>query len=209
MSKWAEKQAVGLGGSAGTGKDAVFQILDRLGAYTIDSDEIANRVILRGAPGYQPIVKSFGGRILDQTGQIDRSRLYHIVLSNRQARDNLQAIIDPLINQALITLIEQTKQSVVVVKATNLNKFGLLELCDRVWVTTAPEEVQVANLARKNNWSEEHARQYIQKLPQVDVQLAHADFVLYNKGSRGALLKQVTEVWQGLEIGRASCRERV
>ena len=66
-------------------------------------------------------------------------------------------------------------------------------------MTTAPEDVQVANLVWKNGWSEERARDYIQEEPQVDVQLAHADIVLYNKGSRGALWRQVTEALR--EIG--------
>jgi len=193
VNKWAGKQVVGLGGSAGTGKDAVFRMLERLGAYTIDSDEIANRVILKNAPGYQPIVECFGEKVLDQTGQVDRSRLYNIVRADRQARDTLQSIIDPLIKQATISLIQQARRSLVVIKATNLSRFGLLELCDHVWVTTAPEEVQVASLAWKNGWSDEQARQYIQKQPRVDVQLAHADLVLYNRGSRGALWRQVAD----------------
>ena len=201
MKKWAGKLVVGLGGSAGTGKDDVQTMLERLGAFTIDADEIANRVILKSAPGYQPIVESFGEKILDQDGQIDRSRLYQFVRSDRLARDKLQSIIDPLIKQATVSLLQRAKQSVVLINATNLSRFGLLELCDRVWVITAPDEVQVSNLIRKKGWSAEQAQEYIQKQPQVDVQLAHADIVLYNKGSRGVLWKQVTEAWGKLGGG--------
>ena len=118
----AGKQVVGLGGSAGTGKDAVLQMLKSMGAYTIDSEEIANRVILKGAPGYQPIVESFGDRVLDHSGQMDRARLYSIVLTDRQAKNTLQSIIDPLILQAVIGLIKQSKRSMAVIKATNLSR---------------------------------------------------------------------------------------
>ena len=100
MSKWSGKQVVGLGGSMGTGKDAVLQMLASMGAYTIDSDEIANRVIQKGAPGYQPILESFGESVLDKTGQMDQARLYSIVRTDRRARNTLQSIIDPLILQA-------------------------------------------------------------------------------------------------------------
>ncbi len=201
MKKWAGKLVVGLGGSAGTGKDDVQKMLERLGAFTIDADEIANRVILKGAPGYQPIVENFGEKILDQDGQIDRSRLYQFVRLDRLARDKLQSIIDPLIKQATVSLLQRAKQSVVLIKATNLSRFGLLELCDQVWVITAPEEVQVSNLIRKKGWSAEQARGYIQKQPEVDVQLAHADVVLYNRGSRSALWDQVIEAWGRLGKG--------
>ncbi len=195
VKKWAGKLVVGLGGSAGTGKDDVKKMLERLGALTVDADEIANRVILKGAPGYRPVLETFGGKILAQDGQVDQSRLYQLVRSDRLARDKLQSIIDPLIKQATASLVQRARQSVVIVKATNLSRFGLLELCDHVWIITAPDEVQVSNLVRKKGWSVERARGYIHRQPEVDVQLAHADIVLYNKGSRGNLWKQVTQAW--------------
>ena len=90
MSEWSEKkQVIGLGGSAGTGKDAVMQMLKSMGVYTIDSDEIANRIILKGAPGCQPILESFGDKVLDQTGQMDRDKIYSIVRTDRHASDTL------------------------------------------------------------------------------------------------------------------------
>ena len=198
VNKWTGKQVIGLGGGVGTGKDIVLQMLEVLGAYTLDVDEIENRVLLKGAPGYQPVLESFGEEILNQTGQVDRARLYQIVRTDRQARDTLQSIIDPLIKQTVIRLIEQARSSVVVVKATNLSRFGLLDLCDHIWATTAPEEVQVANLVWKNGWSEAQAWNYIQNQPQAAAQLAHADLILNNRGSRGALWWQVTEAWRGM-----------
>ena len=184
-----------MGGGAGTGKDDVQKMLEGFGAFTVDSDEIESRVIRKGAPGYQPVVESFGKGILDQSGQIDQSRLYQIVRSDRQASDKLQSIIDPLIKQATVILLQRAKQPVVFIRATDLSRFDLLELCDYVWITTAPEEVRVSNLALKKGWSAEQARTYIQGQPDVDAQLARADVVLYNQGSHDALRKQVTEAW--------------
>ncbi len=186
MSVWAEY--------AGTGKDDVQKMLESLGAFTIDADKIANRVILSGAPGYQPVVERFGKGILGPLGQIDRPKLYQIVGSNRQARDKFQSIIDPLVQQATISLIQHAKQSMIFIRANDLSRFGLLELCDRVWVTTASEEVWVSNLIKENGWSDERARAYMQSQP-VDTQLAYANVVLDNQGSREALWDQVTQAW--------------
>ena len=195
MNKWSGKFVVGLGGGAGTGKDDVQKMLGRLGAFTIDSDEIESRVILKGAPGHQPVVEYFGEDILDQTGQIDRLKLDQIVRSDRQARDKLQSIVDPLIKQATVILLQRAKQSVVFILATDLSRFDLLELCDYVWVITAPEEVRVSNLVLKKGWSAEQARTYVQGQLEGDVQLVHADVVLNNQGSLDALLEQVIEAW--------------
>jgi dephospho-CoA kinase len=174
-------------------------MLASMGIFTIDADDLANRIILKGAPGYQQIVDRFGEQILDQAGQVDRSKLYQAVRADRQARDSLRSIIEPLVKQITAIKIQQVEGSVVVVKATNLNEFGLLDLCDHVWVTTAIEEVQVANLILEHGWTEERALQYIQKQPHVDAQLAHADLVLYNRGSRGALWDQVAQALRGIK----------
>ncbi len=81
----------------------------------------------------------------------------------------------------------------------SLGEFGLHTLCDRVWVVSATEEVQVDNLARKFGWSDLQARQYIQRHLRVDTQLAHAHVILYNTGSRGALWRQIVQALQELE----------
>ena len=198
MSKWAEKQVVGLGGNAGTGKDAVLQMLVSIGAYTIDVDEVADRVVQKGAPAYLPVLESFGGKVLDPSGQIDRNRLYDIVRSDRRARNTLQSILDPLVLRGVISLINTSKRPVIVIKSDDLQRYGLIDLCDRVWVTVALEEVQIANLVRENGWSEIRAREFVSESTQVNVQLAHADLVFYNKGSRGDLLRQVSEAWESV-----------
>ena len=195
MKKWSGKWVVGLGGSPGTGKDAVFQMLEELGAYTLKVEHIPRQIIQKGAPGYQPIVEVFGEKILDQTGQVDATRLYSLVRADRQARDSLQSIIDPLVWQEVIDRIEKSERSVIVLKAANLSSFDLLNLCDSLWVTTAPEDVQISNLTSKNGWSEDLARDYVQKQSKIDTQLSHADVILYNDGTRDTLSKQVSAAW--------------
>ena len=44
-------------------------------------DALAHRAIAQGAPGYQPVLDSFGKWILQADGQIDRARLGRIVFS--------------------------------------------------------------------------------------------------------------------------------
>lgn len=198
MNKWSGKLVVGLVGGPGTGKDDVQKMLERLGALTIDSQEIERRVILKDAPGHQPVIDYFGEDILDQTGHIDRSRLDRIVGSDRQARDKLRSIVDPLIKQAIVILLQRARHSVIFIQATDLNRYDLREQCDHVWITSAPDEVRVSNLVLKNGWSKEQARGFLQKQPDVDILLAHADVVIDNQGSYDALWKQVKAAWRRL-----------
>ncbi|MFZ5910369.1 MAG: dephospho-CoA kinase [Chloroflexota bacterium] len=199
MNKWPEKRVIGLGGSLGTGKDTVSEMLERVGIFAIDADEATNNVIQQDAPGYRAIKQRFGEQVLNQAGQVDWTKLYQIARADHQARDDLQAILAPIVREEIIHSIQQVDGPVVIIKATSLSELGLQTLCDRVWVVSATEEVQVTNLAREFGWSDPQARQYVQTHLRIDSQLAHANVILYNTGSRGALWRQIVHALQELE----------
>ena len=75
MSAWPGKYVIGLTGNIATGKSVVRKMLEHLGAYGIDADALAHRALAKQAPGYLPVVETFGKWILASDGQIDRSRL--------------------------------------------------------------------------------------------------------------------------------------
>jgi dephospho-CoA kinase len=64
-----------LTGGIATGKSTVAKIFSELGAYVIDADKIAHKVIMKGTRAYNKIVEIFGKDILDETGEIDRKKI--------------------------------------------------------------------------------------------------------------------------------------
>ncbi len=149
MSKWVGKYVIGLTGNIGTGKSVVRRMLEHLGAYGIDADALSHRVTAKDAPGYQPIVKTFGRWILGPDGQIDRGKLARVVFSDPEALKTLEGVVHPLVNQAIDFLIQRSKQRVVVVEAIKLLEAGIGKQCDTIWVTYAPPETQAARLSEE------------------------------------------------------------
>lgn len=196
MSHWPGKYIIGLTGNIATGKSVVRRMLEHLGAYTIDADALSHRVISKGAPGYQPVLDKFGTWLLDNDGQIDRSKLGRLVFSDDQALAQLENIIHPFVIQAVDILIKRASQKVVVVEAIKLLESDLRNLCDAIWVTDAPQEVQVDRLMRKRQMSQEEALRRIHSQPAQQEKLAAANVVVTNKGSYEDLWKQVNEAWK-------------
>ena len=161
MSNWPGKYAIGLTGNIATGKSVVRRMLEHLGAYTIDADALAHRVIAKGAPGYQPVLDKFGTWLLEKDGQINRSKLGRIVFADEQAMAELEDIIHPYVGQAVDLLVKRASQAVIVVEAIKLLESDLRNLCDAIWVTDAPPEVQVERLIRKREMSREDALQRV------------------------------------------------
>ena len=196
MSSWPGKYVIGLTGNIATGKSVVRRMLEHLGAYTIDADALSHRAIAKGAPGYQPVVDRFGKWILDSDGEIDRVKLGRIVFSDPDALAQLEAVVHPLVRQAAGILIQRATQSVIVLEAIKLLESEMRQSCDSIWVTDAPQDVQIERLTRKRNLSREEAKLRVQAQSAQREKLAAADVVIENKGSYDDLWKQVTREWK-------------
>lgn len=196
MSKWPGKYVIGLTGNIATGKSVVRRMLEHLGAYTIDADTLSHRVISRGAPGYQPVLDRFGTWLLDKDGQIDRAKLGRLAFADAQALTQLEDIIHPYVGQAVDILVKRANQKVIVVEAIKLLESELRNYCDSIWVTDAPQDVQIERLMRKRGMSREDAVQRVHSQPAQKDKLAVAKVVITNNGSYEDLWKQVSEAWK-------------
>ena len=196
MSNWPGKYVIGLTGNIATGKSVVRRMLEHLGAYTIDADALSHRVISKGAPGYQPVLDKFGTWLLDKDGQIDRARLGRLVFVDGQALATLEDIIHPYVGQAVNLLTQRATQKVIVVEAIKLLESDLRTRCDSIWVTDAPQAVQIERLMRKRGMSHDDALQRIHSQSAQKQKLAAANVVITNTGSYEELWKQVNDAWR-------------
>ena len=196
MSNWPGKNVIGLTGNIATGKSVVRRMLEHLGAYTIDADALSHRVIAKGAPGYQPVLDKFGTWLLEKDGQIDRDKLGRLVFADGQALAQLEDIIHPYVGQAVDILAKRASQPVIVIEAIKLLESELRNRCDVIWVTDAPQEVQVERLIRKRGMSKEDALQRVHSQSAQREKLAAAKVIINNTGSYDDLWKQVNEAWK-------------
>ena len=179
-------------------------MLEHLGAYTIDADALAHRVIAKGAPGYQPVLDKFGTWLLESDGQINRSKLGRLVFADGQALAQLEDIIHPYVVQAVDLLAKRAGQSVIVIEAIKLLESELRNRCDAIWVTDAPQEVQTERLIRKREMSQEDALQRVHSQSAQKEKLAAAKVIINNTGSYDDLWKQVTEAWRKISPSEES-----
>ena len=209
MSSISGKYIIGLTGNIATGKSVVRRMLEHLGAYTIDADALSHRAISKGAPGYQPVIEKFGKWIVDKDGEIDRSKLGGVVFRDSAALAELEDIIHPLVGQAITVLVKRASQPVVVIEAIKLLESELRKACDSVWVTYAPEEVQIERLIRKRNLTRDEAQHRISLQAAQGEKIAAANVVIRNTGSYDDLWKQVSSAWKQISPSTAEITQPV
>ena len=189
------KYVIGLTGNIAVGKSVVRQMLQHLGAYTIDADGLTHQAMAPGAPAYLPIVELFGRFVLNDDGTVNRTVLGSIVFSFPEALAKLEKIVHPVVAQAIHTLVSRANQRVIVIEAIKLLESDLLNLADAVWVVDASPETQIKRLTDKRKMSEDEARKrIIVQRPQAD-KIARANVIIMNDGNVEETWKQVQTAW--------------
>lgn len=198
MSRWANKYVIGLTGNIAVGKSVVRQMLQHLGAYTIDADGLTHQATAPGAPAYKPVVEMFGKFILDSQGRINRPLLGSIVFTYPDALARLEAIVHPVVNQAINTLVGRANQQIVVIEAIKLLEGDLADAVDTVWVVDASPQVQLQRLTdpKRRRMSPEEAQKRIEAQNAQADKISRADIVINNNGSVDDTWKQVQTSWQ-------------
>jgi dephospho-CoA kinase len=196
LSNWHGKFIIGLTGNIATGKSVVRRMLEHLGAYTIDADALTHRTYAKGAPGYQAVVDRFGKWLLNKDGEIDRAKLGNLVFSDSEALNQLELIVHPLVRQATEMLVQRASQKVVAIEAIKLLESDLRKICDSIWVTNTPEEVQIQRLISKRGFTRERALERLHSQSAQSAKVALANIVITNTGSFDDLWKQVSAAWK-------------
>lgn len=199
MTRWPAYYVIGLTGNICTGKSVVRKMLEHLGAFGIDADGLAHAAMAKGAPAHTPVVKAFGEWILGDDGQINRATLGGIVFANPPALARLEAVVHPVVSQAIDILISRAIQPIIVVEAIKLLESGLAADMDSIWVVNAPVRVQLARLTRKRKMSEAVAWQRIEAQPPQSEKIARANIVIENSGTFDETWAQVQAAWAKIE----------
>lgn len=193
---------IGLIGGIGSGKTTVAGMLEGLGACVIHADAVGHDVYLPATPGWAAVVEAFGDDVVAGDGSIDRKRLGAIVFADSAALRRLNAIVHPLIGDAIRARIAATRAAgftaPIVVEAAILIEAGWRSLVDQVWLVAAPRAAAAERLQAQRGLSPEEVRRRVDVQLTDDERRVYADVVIENEGSLASLQGQVTTAWQRL-----------
>ena len=186
-------------GGLGAGKSTVAAMLAEHGAVVIDADKIAREVVQSGTEGFVAIVGRFGRDVVGAAGELDRARLAEIVFADQSAREDLNAIVHPLVGRRAAQLMAATAENAIVVYDVPLLAENRLDAAfDIVVVVEADVRTRLHRLAERG-LAEEQARQRMDAQGSDEERRGLAHEVLRNDGTRESLAAQVDELWRRLQ----------
>jgi dephospho-CoA kinase len=191
---------IGLTGGIGSGKSTVAGLLVAHGATLIDTDAIARCLTEPGGQAMVALQALFGPGIVDTAGGLDRVAMRHLVFSDASAKQQLEAILHPLIRDEVEQQTSVCTTPVLVLDVPLLVESGRWrDRVDRVWVVDCEEETQLARVTQRPGWTEAAARAVIHQQASRSHRRLAADVVIYNdRINLEQLAQQVENLWAEL-----------
>ncbi|MBF0110868.1 MAG: dephospho-CoA kinase [Magnetococcales bacterium] len=200
---------VGLTGSMGCGKSHVGERFAALGAWLIDTDRVARRVVAPGSEGLRAVIERFGPSFLEVTGSetlpgLDRKKMADWIFTHPEDRVVLESMLHEwILREVRDTLLQEferetggpvAKTRVAILEVPLLFETGWDRLCDRT-VNVACGCHQWSRLACRDNMSDAVKRQVmLRQLPEEEKN-RRAHHVIDNSGSMEATSAQVHRLW--------------
>lgn len=181
MSETKNLLRVGLTGGIGSGKSLVAQMLSELGASIVDTDQIAHDLTGPAGSGMPAIQAAFGAQMLDEQGALNRAAMRQKVFEDPAARQQLEAILHPLIRQEVQRQAQQAGGTYVVFVVPLLVESGRWSSrVDRVCVVDCERETQIERVMKRSGLTREQVEQILEVQATREARLAVAHDVVNN-----------------------------
>lgn len=189
---------IGITGGIGAGKSTVLSILEQdYGAYCVEADKVAHKLMEPGEAAYQQIVEVFSPDILDQQKQIHRGRMSALIFQHPEKREQLNQIVHPAVKQYIRNDIERCrmegKVAIYVLEAALLIEDGYKQICDELWYVYAEEEQRIKRLMESRGYSREKCIQILNSQSTEDFYRGNCDRMIQNDGDFENTKKQVEQ----------------
>lgn len=182
---------VGLTGGIGSGKSLVARILHAFGVPVYDSDSATKQLYITNPALKSKLIQSFGEQAYYEDGQLNRRFLGNLVFNDKSKLKLINEIVHPFVKLDFEEWLKTKKHKEYVVKeAAVLIESGAYRQVDKIVVVTAPREIRIDRVMKRDKTSKEEVIKRIDNQLSDEKMLSFANYVVVNDGDK-ALLPQI------------------
>jgi len=196
---------VGLTGNYGMGKSSALNQFRECGAVVLDTDQIVSSLLKE--EHIKKLVKDLlGDSILDDVGQIKKSKVAEIIFRDELLRHSLEDILHPRVFEKIHAHVGTLREtdSICIVEIPLLYEKEFDKKFDKTITVYASVEVTL-NRLKASGIDEETVRLRLEAQLPIDDKMKRADYVIDNNGTPGETMDQVEKIYQKLVQEEARC----
>ncbi|TPG45035.1 dephospho-CoA kinase [Flavobacterium pectinovorum] len=191
-------KVIGLTGGIGSGKTTIANFFKEMGVPVYIADDEAKKV-MQSESIVKEIKTAFGGELFENY-ILNRAKLAEIVFNNAAELAKLNAIVHPAVKKDFeIWLLKQKKYQYVVYEAAILFESGRYKDCDVIVTVTAPEEIRIERVLKRDNTTREQVLSRMKMQWNDEKRISLSNFVINNSNLKIAK-EEVVKILKILNI---------
>jgi dephospho-CoA kinase len=191
-------KVIGLTGGIGSGKTTIANYFKEMGVPLYIADDEAKKV-MQSEDIIQQIKASFGNSLFENE-ILNRAKLAEIVFNNADKLAQLNAIVHPAVKKDFELWLKQNeKYDYVIYEAAILFESGRYKDCDVIITVTAPEEIRIERVVKRDNTTREQVLSRIKMQWNDEKRISLSNFIINNSNLKIAK-EEVVKILKILNI---------
>lgn len=198
---------IGLCGSSGSGKGYVCKKFKAYGVEYIDTDKVYRDIAVGGSECVNELCAFFGDEIVSPDGSLDRRELSKRVFEGKGSKERLKVlneITHKYIRYETVRILKENENKGVIatiIDAPVLFESGFDDMCDVTVCVTAPTELKIKRILKRDNIPLEKAKARLQSQLSDGSLRERCDYEIVNDDS-GSLEDEIIKVVRDLGIAK-------
>lgn len=194
MTIASKKKIIAIAGGIGSGKSVVSDIIRIMGFDVYDCDAEAKRLMNTSEAIKNDLVCAFGADAITEQGEINRPYISSVVFGNQIALNKINSIVHPRVKEDILDKMNRSENDILFVETAILMQSNLLDIINGALLVTAPKEVRVERVMKRNGIAREDVLKRIEAQEGQDYSKISNLKVIENDGIEAVLPQVVKSV---------------
>lgn len=169
-------------GGIGSGKSYVTALLKKRHIPIYNSDAEAKRLMLVSSTIREGLCSLVSSDVYCPDGTLNRTLLAEWMFASVERIEQVNALVHPVVKEDFLRWSSQQDAPIVVMECAILFESGFDALVDKVLLVTAPEQVRIERVMKRDNVSAEQVLARIAAQMSDKERSQKADYILNNDG---------------------------
>lgn len=191
-------KVIGLTGGIGSGKTTIANYFREMGVPVYIADD-AGKKVMQSESIINKIKLAFGETFFENN-ILNRAKLAEIVFNDAEKLAQLNAIVHPAVKEDFESwVLEMAAYKYVIYEAAILFESGRFKDCDVIITVTAPEEVRIERVLKRDNTTREQVLNRMKMQWDDEKRISNSNFVINNSNLKIAK-EEVVKILKILDI---------
>lgn len=171
---------IGITGGIGSGKSLISRIL-KIWSYPVYDTDIEAKRLMDNSDEVKDRLVALLGNIYNDTG-LDRSHMASIIFNDQIKLEKVNAIVHPAVRSDFSIWVQKQNTDIAFIESAILYEAGFDKNVTFIWNVSAPLEIRVMRVMKRNSCTREEVLARIAKQISDEERNEKSNDIIYNDG---------------------------